>query len=363
LGGVLAQAELGLTEVSAGILPEEELNNIRDVAIRGAGIVRQLLIYAGQESAVSEPVDLSSLIDDMRDLLTVVVSKHVVLKTELGRDLAAVQANPAQLRQVVLNLVKNASEAIGETDGTIVIRTNPKEAASDLSRQEKRSEWLVLEVEDTGSGISSDIQTKLFDPFFTTKSTGYGLGLAVVLRIVKGLGGAIQVESQPGRGATFRILLPSSSEIIVPLRPASATRTTEELHEGIKVLVVEDEESLRRATAKMLRERGFGVIETADGTDAIAAISTHKDSISAVLLDITLPGKPSREVLAEARRVRSDIKVIVTSAYSRNKVAESFQGMEIDAFLRKPYRFAELVALVLDLVSTKNGSRPRSIVI
>jgi DNA-binding NtrC family response regulator len=134
------------------------------------------------------------------------------------------------------------------------------------------------------------------------------------------------------------------------------------LHEAINVLVVEDEESLRRATAEMLRAKGFGVIEAADGTDAIAAISMHKNSISAVLLDITLPGKPSREVLAEARRVRSDIKVIVTSAYSRNKVAESFQGMEIDAFLRKPYKSAELMTLVLNLVSTKNESRPRSIV-
>jgi PAS domain S-box-containing protein len=221
LGGVLAQAELGLIEVSAGVLPEDELNTIRDVATRGAGIVRQLMIYAGQEAAVSEPVDLSSLIDDMRDLLKVVVSKHVVLKTELGRDLAAVQANPAQLRQVVLNLVTNASEAIGEIDGIIVIRTNQKDAKSDLSRQEKKSERLVLEVEDTGCGISCDIQPKLFEPFFTTKSAGHGLGLAVVLRIVKELGGAIQVESQPGRGARFRILLPCSSEIVVPLRLAS----------------------------------------------------------------------------------------------------------------------------------------------
>ena len=351
LGGVLAQADIALAELSAGVLPEEELNNIRGVAIRGAGIVRQLMIYAGQESVISEPVDLSRLIDDMRDLLQVVVSKHVVLKTEPGRDLPAVQANPAQLRQVVMNLVTNASEAIGELDGNIVIRTTRSEGGPDVPRADT-GDWLELQVSDTGCGMNLDAQAKIFDPFFTTKSAGHGLGLAVVQRIVKGLGGVIQLESDPGRGSTFRILLPSLSGIAPPPLPASAHPTSQELHPAATVLLVEDEEALRLATAKMLRVRGFGVVEAADGTEALAAIRAHKDTVAVVLLDLTLPGAPSREVLAEARRVRSDIKVILTSAYGPNKLDQMFPQMETDAFIRKAYQLVELVALVQSFLDT-----------
>jgi PAS domain S-box-containing protein len=356
LGGVLAQAELGLTNVRAGALSEEELNNIRNVAIRGAGIVRQLMIYAGQESAASEAVGVSSLVDDMRELLKVVVSKHIVLRTELASDLPPVLANLAELRQIVLNLVTNASEAIGEVDGLIVIRTAKVEPGSDLWAP-KNCKSLVLEVSDSGCGISPDIQSNLFEPFFTTKSDGRGLGLAVVQRIVTGLGGTIQVGSQLGRGCTFRVFLPCSSDMLVPPRPASANRTPGKLGETVTVLLVEDEESLRRATAKMLRAKGFRVIEIADGTEAIAAINTHKNSISVVVLDITLPGRPSHEVLAEARRVRSNIKVIATSAYGWSKVNETLQGMEVDSFLRKPYKLADLLTLVITIVSTNNESR------
>jgi PAS domain S-box-containing protein len=225
LGGVLAQADLALEELADSASPVEQLNNIRAVAIRGAGIVRQLMIYAGQESAMSEPVDVSSLIGDMLDLLKAVMSKNAVLKTELAGGLPAVQADPAQLRQVVMNLVTNASEAIGERDGTIMIRT--ARAASRLNATSGgEAAGVQLEISDTGCGISSDAQTKIFDPFFTTKAAGHGLGLAVVQRIVQGLGGTIQLETEPGRGAAFRIVLPSAKEMLAAARPAASGRNS-----------------------------------------------------------------------------------------------------------------------------------------
>jgi CheY-like chemotaxis protein len=313
------------------------------------------MIYAGQENAVSEPVDISWLIGDMMELLKVVVSKHAVLKTELVSGMPAVMANPAQLRQVVMNLVTNASEAIGERDGVIAIRTAPMTASQEPLRASANG-YVQLEVSDTGCGISPEAQTKIFDPFFTTKLTGHGLGLAVVERIVRGLGGVSQFESEPGRGTTFRILLPSVHETAASPRPASVAPVHGELSRASVVLVVEDEEPLRLAVTKMLRRNGLSIVEAADGTTALNEIREHGDEIGLVLLDITLPGAPSREVFAEARRRRPDMKVILTSAYGQKTVDESFGGMEIDAFIRKPYQLGELVGLVRNLVSTESAA-------
>ena len=303
-----------------------------------------------------EPVDLSWLVADMDALLKVVVSKHVLLKTQLSRNIRAVQANLAELRQIVMNLVKNASEAIGERDGMILIRTDQTSADMDLTPG-RRGDCVLLEVSDTGCGISRDARSSLFDPFFTTKSGGHGLGLAVVQRIVRSLGGAIEIESDPGRGSTFRILLPCLNRTAPRPDPAKSQEMLEGTHQAPTILVVEDEEQLRFVTAKMLRRNGFGVIEAADGTEALATISAHKETIDVVLLDVTLPGAPSCDVLAEVRRVRPDIKVIVTTAYGTNKVAETFPSMHIDSFLRKPYRAAELVNLVLSLYPAANTER------
>jgi two-component system, cell cycle sensor histidine kinase and response regulator CckA len=210
-----------------------------------------------------------------------------------------------------------------------------------------------LEVSDTGCGIAPDAQPKIFDPFFTTKSMGHGLGLAVVQRIVQGLGGAVQLETEPGRGATFRILLPSAPETAPPVFPAGASPASEELNCAGIVLVVEDEAPLRLAVARLLRKNALFVMEAANGTAALSLLREHNDTIAVVLLDITLPGAPSHEVLAEARRLRPDIKVIVTSAYGPQKVDECFPGMEIDAFIRKPYLMTDLVTLVRRLSSPK----------
>jgi PAS domain S-box-containing protein len=359
LGGVLAQSELALAEAPTRVFPDNALHNICDIALRGAAIVRQLMIYAGQENAVPELVDISWLVDDMDPLLKVVVSKHVLLKTQLSRHIPAVQANPAELRQVVMNLVTNASEAIGERDGMIFIRTD-RTIAEAGPPPGRRGDCVLLEVSDTGCGINRDVRPRLFDPFFTTKTVGQGLGLAVVQRIVGSLGGAIEIESDPGRGSSFRILLPCLNKTAPRPDPAKSQESLEETHRVLTILVVEDEEQLRLVTAKMLRRNGFGVIEAADGTQALATISAHKETIDVVLLDVTLPGAPSRDVLAEVRRVGPDIKVIVTTAYGTNKVAETFRGMHIDSFLPKPYRAAELVNLVLSLYPAAHTSHAQS---
>jgi PAS domain S-box-containing protein len=350
LGGVLAQADLAITELAKGSRPEEQLNNIRAVATRGAGIVRQLMIYAGQESTVSEPVDVSHLIDDLRELLHVVVSKHARVTTRLAAGLAAVRANPAQLRQLVMNLVTNASEAIGHKDGVISIRTTQISGGPDLPAGTSGA-WVQLEVADTGCGMTLEERARMFDPFFTTKSAGRGLGLAVVQGIVRSLGGVIQLDTEPGRGTTFRVLLPAAAEAAQLPKPASSSPVAEHLTDTGMVLVVEDEPTLRMAATRMLRMSGFGVLEAEDGTSALSLVRERQNQIALMLLDITLPGAPSREVFAEARRIRPDVRVIVTSAYGPNVADEAFPGLEVDAFIRKPYQLRTMVSLVREVLS------------
>jgi PAS domain S-box-containing protein len=187
LGGVLAQAELGLQEVAAGSSPEAQLKAIRDVALRGSEIVRELMVYAGKETAVVELVDASRIVEDMLELLKVSVSKHAVVEANLGKDLPPVRANSAQLRQIVMNLVTNASEAIGDRDGVIRVSTSRVTVgweSGTISDHLADGDYVQLEVADTGRGMSLETQPKVFDPFFTTKSAGHGLGLAVVQGIV-----------------------------------------------------------------------------------------------------------------------------------------------------------------------------------
>ena len=254
-----------------------------------------------------------------------------------------------------MNLVTNGSEAIGERDGVITIRTTWATPGPD-GLPVSAGNCVQLEVSDTGCGMTLDAQARVFDPFFTTKSAGHGLGLAVVQGIVRGLGGTIHLDSEPSRGTTFRILLPSTGQPAPLVRQPSASLPQEDLKDVGMVLVVEDEGSLRVAVSKVLRMNGFSVLEAEDGTTALNLIREYKDAIAVVLLDITLPGAPSRDVFAEARRVRPDMRVIVTSAYGQNTVDASFTGLRVDSFIRKPYQLANLISLLRRVLSAQAGA-------
>jgi signal transduction histidine kinase/CheY-like chemotaxis protein len=346
LGGVLSQAELGLAEYLSGLSPQPELDAIRDVAIRGSEIVRQLMIYAGKETEVVGPIDLSRAIEEMLGLLRVSISKHASLETDLGQNLPAVRGSKAQLRQMVMNLVVNASEAIGDRDGVIRLSARQVTVGPAAARRKAVAEgdYVQLEVCDTGEGMSSETQARMFDPFFTTKSDGRGLGLAVVGGIVRGLGGTIRVVSEPGKGATFRILLPASNA-----EPPAAKRTGPEPAERVgeshelTVLVVEDEDVLRQAVARMLRTAGFEVLEAANGTVAIGLLKTKGIRIDLIVLDMTIPGASSHEVAAAAAQLRPNLKVVLTSAYGEEIVRSAASATQTCSFIRKPFQFGVLL--------------------
>ena len=229
LGGILAQVELASAEVADGQSPEEPLESIRVVATRGADIVRQLMLYAGQEDQDPELVDVSRLAAETVQLLRLIVAKQVVLAVDLGEDAGAVRANPAQLRQVLMNLVINAAEAIGDCNPVIRIGTARVAVCRDsepgIAGSLPDGDYVRLEVSDQGCGMSPETQARVFDPFFTTKAAGRGLGLAVVQGILRGLGGTIDLTSALGRGTTFRILLPRVPCADLQLSAASDART------------------------------------------------------------------------------------------------------------------------------------------
>jgi PAS domain S-box-containing protein len=357
LACVVVQAELALAEQASGAHPEEELQRIKRVAIQGAEIVRQLMIYAGREGETVEPVNLSQIVREMLDLLRVSVSKRAMLETELVDDLPSIQANAAQLRRVVMNLVTNASEAIGDREGVIRLTTHRVyiDGAAAASNGVPEGSYVQMEVSDTGTGMPTETQARAFDPFFTTKSPGRGLGLAVVQGIVRNLHGSIAVSSQPGKGTAFRILLPDGATAAAAAaaataslsngsEPASASR------EGT-VLIVEDEQVLRQGAAKMLRKTGFNVLEAADGFAAIDFLRAKANRIDLILLDLTLPGPSSREIVAEAARSRPETKVILTSAYSREKAASVMTSPQVRAFIRKPYQLQDVVKTFRSILS------------
>ena len=357
LGGILVEAELAQTELAGGDVPLDGIQRIIAGARRGAEIVRELMIYAGQDKADPvELVDLSSLVKEMLELLKVSVSKHAVLKTDLPHDLPAVFGRASQIRQILMNLIINASEAIGSNGGVITVTTsrfvNPRDSDPKKVPQLPEGTYVDLNVSDTGCGMSEEALTKLFDPFFSTKFAGRGLGLAVVQGIVRNYGGAIHLVSLPGKGTTFEIFLPCSSEMPPPNSGEHARIFGQKDRSLGTVLVVEDEGSLRSAVAKMLRKNGFGVIEATDGSAALEQVRVHKNAIDVMLLDVTLPGMSSRDVFAEAQYLCPHVKVIFTSAYSRETVDAFVAGVRIDRFIRKPFQLVDLMAILRDALSS-----------
>jgi PAS domain S-box-containing protein len=353
LGGVLSQAELALTELDDGVRPEEELQSICAVARSGSEIVRQLMIYTGQERGEPGAVDVAETVERMAELFKLSVSKRGALYTDLEKNLPLVRASGAQIRQIVMNLVMNASEALGEQNGEIRIIVRRVSVDRDrfpwVPQEFPAGEYAQLEVVDNGRGMTPETQSRIFDPFFTTKSLGHGLGLAVVSGIVRAIGGAIHLISQPGKGTCFEVLLPRAEATDhTSIDSASRDEPPAELRSST-ALLVEDEEALRTAVAKLLRKRGLSVLEAEDGTSALAAIRGN-DPIHLLLLDVTLPGTPSREVLAEARRLRPSMRVIVTTAYDE-EFASSSLHTNVSRFIRKPYSSGDLLALIEEVMN------------
>ena len=358
LGSIMANCDLLSTEIDLDSPALESVKRIEAVAVRGAEIVRQLMVYAGQDSTVFVRVDFAHLVREMLQLMKL-SSRNAVLNVDLEDGLPVIRANPAQLRQVVMNLLSNASDALGGKGGVISItlgRVQPDQEPSADNAVLPTGEYLRLAVSDTGHGMTREIQTKIFDPFFTTRGPGRGLGLAAIQGIIRSHGGDIRVVSGPGQGSRFEILLPclteteqDPSEPLMPASPGHGSFT-------VTVLLIEDADTLRQAVATMLRRNGFSVLDAGDGSAGVDLFRAHASDIDVVLLDVTLPGMSSREVLTQLRELQPDVKVIVATAHGRDHALAALGGEQSSSYIRKPYQLRELTDLLRQMAMSTRGT-------
>jgi len=342
---------LGFASLARTILPPASpaipmLEQVEQAANRAAALTQQMLAYSGKGRILLEPIDLSVLVREMTALLSASISKKAVLHFQLADPLPPIDGDRSQIRQVVMNLITNASDALGELPGNVHIRTGTLFADRDYLRSPyfteelPEGEYVSVAVVDSGCGMSPETLARIFDPFFTTKFLGRGLGLAAVQGIVRGHKATLKVRTEPGRGSTFEVLFPRSHASVAPAPPAAAPAPAA----SGTVLVVEDEEPIRRVAQHVLESNGFRVLLAVDGQQAVDQFREHAAAIDAVLLDLTMPKKNGLEVLVELRQLRPEVRVVLMSGYSQEDIAQRFAGQQLAGFVQKPFNPLRLLA-------------------
>jgi two-component system cell cycle sensor histidine kinase/response regulator CckA len=348
LTSVLANASLARHDATAGRPIERNLTQIEFAARRAADLCQQMLAYAGKGKLASDRLDLSELVRGTAALLEVTISKNTRLDLRLTDNLPPVLADPTQLRQIVMNLVINAADAITGRPGLITVTTFTREADDALLRSALGNPdlppgpYVGLEVTDNGSGMTPETIARIFEPFFTTKFSGRGLGLSAVLGIVQGHRGAMFVESIHGQGSTFRLLLPATSGRTVSSAPPFPEAGPVVLRGT--VLVVDDEEAVRSIAATVLEIHGAGTFIAASGDEALALLRTHGEKISLVLLDLTMPGINGEETLRRMRMLNARQPVILMSGYSEAETMQRSANLGVAGFIQKPFEVETLLA-------------------
>jgi CheY-like chemotaxis protein len=314
----------------------EKLQDVVRAGERAADLTRQLLAYSGKDRHYMQKVDLSTLVRKIHNLLEAGVPKKVTLALQLAPRLPRIEADVNQIQQVVLNLVSNAAEAIGEEQGSITIRTG-----SDSGNV------VYLEVRDTGCGMDEETRARIFDPFFTTKFTGRGLGLAAVAGILRGHKASVQVTSAPGEGSAFRITFTAAEEA-TPVSSDVAAAS------GQTVLVVDDEDMVRRIARATLETRGYSVAVAGNGLEAIQQIRQNPD-IAVVLLDLTMPVMSGEEAIDQILSAHPGVQVIVSTGYDHREAVSRFGGKRVAGYLQKPYTSRQLAEKVNAAISRAAG--------
>jgi PAS domain S-box-containing protein len=356
LMGVIGNAELMNISLPTSSPARTYLNGIRDAARRAAELSTQMLAYSGKGKLIVEALDLSAAITGMAQLIGASTGKKVEVRFDLDPALPPLDGDLSQLRQVVVSLVANASEAIGEQGGTISISTSTCKCSRDDLRETYVDDnlpegcYIKLVVSDDGPGMDQETLSKIFEPFFTTKFVGRGLGLAALLGIVRGHHGAIKVASEVGKGTTVTVLFPISDQ---PIRVKPIDEIVDETWKGSGlVLLVDDEETVRLVTSGMLEVLGFDVITAADGHEAVDAFRQHRDEVTVVILDKKMPRMNGVEAYFELRNIKDDVKVILCSGEDEDKATRPLAGQELAGFIQKPFRISSLRQLLYKTLAT-----------
>jgi signal transduction histidine kinase/CheY-like chemotaxis protein len=359
---ILGNADLALQGLSPMAPARRNIEEIEKAFKRASELANQMLAYSGKGSFVLEPINAGELLEEMAHLLKAVISKKAVFEFDLAEDLPTFYGDATQIRQVVMNLLTNASESIGDLNGVIRLATGVMEcdrAYLDTTSQILRAgleeelpggQYVFFEVSDTGCGMDAATLEKVFDPFFTTKFTGRGLGMSAVLGIVRGHNGAIKISSEVGKGTTFRALFPAqemSDNAVVVLK-------SEEALDGWRgvgtALVADDEEAVRDVAKRILETIGFSVVTAADGREALDVFVEHADEIVCVLLDQTMPHVDGAGTFAALRRLRPGIKVVMCSGYNEQTTMPEHGGKGLDGFIHKPYTIEDMKSKLMEVL-------------
>jgi signal transduction histidine kinase/CheY-like chemotaxis protein/ABC-type amino acid transport substrate-binding protein len=352
----LLTAMLGhLNVAQMKLVPESpavpHLESLERIIHRAADLSRQMLAYSGKGRFVVRPCDLNHIVQEVAHLLEVSISKKIALRFQMAPALPQVEADAAQIQQVIMNLVTNAADAIGDAEGTIRLSTAPLTVDRAYLDQIFHGQalapgtYVTLEVSDTGCGMAPEVQARIFEPFFTTKVTGRGLGLSATVGILKGHHAGLRIYSEPGRGTTFKLLFPASEASLqeASAAPAPAARG---VHKAT-VLLVDDEEMIRESAAAVLESLGLSVLAAEDGLQALEVLQRHGAEVDIVLMDLTMPRMDGREAFQQIRRAWPLLPVILSSGYSEQESIQDFMGRGLAAFLQKPYTLQSLEETVL----------------
>jgi signal transduction histidine kinase/ActR/RegA family two-component response regulator len=357
LMAVLGNASLALDDVPPDSPLRHTLEEVLAAARRAAGLTNQMLAYWGRGTFEVESSDVSTIAEEMASLLEVSISKKARLVYEMAEGLPSVEADVTQIGQVVMNLITNASDALGEHEGTIHLRTGTQLvdrkylAECLLGDEVSEGDYVFVEVEDDGSGMDGPTRERIFDPFFTTKFTGRGLGLAAVVGIVRAHGGAIHVSSHLGEGTTIRVILPSTG---MP-RAAELAAATGEAEappaQSATILVVDDDRGVRRVLESILQRGGYQVLTASDGREGVETFSRHLGDVACIILDMTMPVMDGPEAFREIRRLSATVPVVLISGYAPEEVAKSVGRGDHLALIQKPFAARDLLAGVRELTA------------
>ncbi len=355
----LLTAILGNAELARGRLEDKpavigHIDNIVDSCDNAAELCKQMLAYAGKGSYEMRVINLNDMVKSMGKLIRASVSSNIALKIKLNSHLPGIEGDQAQIQQLILNFIVNSADAIGSASGEIKVSSGVRkmdhEQLSTLynGRELSAGEYVILEVRDTGCGMSQEMQDKIFDPFFTTKETGSGLGLSAVLGIVRGHHGALQVFSTPGKGSAFRVYLPLTTQAF-SAKVVSTVEVDAWQGDG-KVLVVDDDLRVRNVARLLIENMNFDVVTAEDGKEGLELFGRRHDNLVAVLLDMTMPVLGGVEAMAGMRQVDPGVPIILVSGYSEIEAGALIRGDRPDSFLQKPFNAKALKATLYEVM-------------
>lgn len=355
LQAILGNMEMAALRLAPDSPPLRYIKHAKHAARHAADLTSRMLAYSGKGHFIIEKLDLNTLVNENATMLRTAVPRSISIDLLTGTELPAINADVAQLQQVVMNLITNAAEAIEEQPGFITLSTGVQFcdqallAESRLADKPRPGRFVYLEVIDNGIGMDEETQSRIFDPFFTTKFTGRGLGMSAVLGIIKGHGGAMFVDSSPGKGTAIKVAFPaieSTTNATEQKRVTAGAETTSSAATPMSglVLVVDDEKAVLRICVTMVKLCGFRTISATDGADAVSIFRERSDEIDLVLMDLTMPNMDGVAAMHELRRLKPNIKIILSSGFNEQELDERISEQSPSGFIRKPYSMQNLEA-------------------